>query len=190
MITIVGVGALGSHVALFLRNEKSLLRVIDFDRVEMKNTQAQFHSVMSLGKNKAAALEQALRSLFKTAVMGNPVALNPGNALVLLRDADVVLDCTDNIQARRDISVACKELKKPLLHGALSAAGDFGRVVWEEHFIPDAEGKDAAATCVDGEHLPFFAYAGAVMALEVQFFLKKKVKRSWQLTPGGILRLA
>jgi molybdopterin-synthase adenylyltransferase len=190
MITIVGVGALGSHAALFLRNEKAGLKVIDFDRVEMKNTQAQVHTVMSVGKNKAQAIKQSFQGLFGREIVAAPHKLTKDNTLALLGSAVLVLDCTDNIQARKDISEFCKAQKLPLLHGALSASGDFARIIWSEHFTPDAEGGDTTATCVDGEHLPFFAMVGAFLAAEVQTFLKKGTKRSWQVTPSGILRLA
>lgn len=189
MITIVGVGALGSHVALFLRNEPEGLKVVDFDKVETKNTQAQFHSTMNLGKNKAVALRQAFQGLFEVKVLACPRKLETANAYTLLSSSALVIDCTDNIAARKLISTSCKNEMIPLLHGCLSAAGDLARIVWEENFVPDAEG-DEKATCVDGEHLPFFAAAAAFLAVEAQNFLKMGKKRSWQLTPSGILRIA
>ena len=190
MITIVGIGALGSHVALFLRNEKAGLKVIDFDRVEMKNTQAQFHSVMSNGKNKALALQQSFQGLFGVKTNAIPYKLEATNAEVVLKDSQLVIDCTDNIRARNVLSGKCFDLKLPLLHGALSASGDFARIVWDDNFVPDAEGGDVQATCVDGEHLPFHGAAAAYLAIEAQRFLKTGKKASWQLTPSGILRLA
>jgi molybdopterin/thiamine biosynthesis adenylyltransferase len=190
MITIVGVGALGSHVALFLRNEKAGLKVIDFDRVETKNTQSQFHSVMSNGKNKAQALQQAFQGLFGVKVAAVPHKLKQDNAREIFGNSKLVIDCTDNIEARKVISASCNVLLIPLLHGALSASGDFARVVWREHFKPDAESGDVQATCVDGEHLPFHGLAASLIAVEAQRFLKTGKKASWQLTPSGIVRLA
>lgn len=190
MITIVGVGALGSHVGLLLRNEKTGLKVVDFDRVEQKNTQAQFHSKMSLGKNKAQAFAQALLGIFGVVVATVPHKLEDSNARQVLGASRLALDCTDNIAARKVITHTCKLCNVPCLHGALSATGDFARIVWDEHFVPDAEGENAQATCVDGEHLPFFGMAGAVMAIEAQHFLKTGKKRSFQLSPAGIVRLA
>ena len=189
MITIIGVGALGSHVALFLRNEKSGMRLFDFDRVEMKNTQAQFHSTMSLGKNKALALRQSLQGLFGAKFIEPcPVRISENNA-EMLKDSELVIDCTDNIASREIISRACKKYQLPLLHGALAASGDFARVMWDEHFTAEAE-KGENATCVDGEHLPFHALVGSFLALEAQNFLKTGKRRSWQVTPSGIIRLA
>lgn len=192
MIAIIGVGALGSHVALLLRNGYITLRLVDFDRVEQKNTQAQFHTKMSLGKNKALALKQALEGMFGTKAEAVPHKFEWNNHLKILEEdvVDLVLDCTDNIKARELISGCARSVGIPCLHGALSASGDFARIVWDEHFVPDAEGEDAAATCIDGEHLPFFGMAAALMAVEVQRYYKTKKKRSFQLTPMGIIQLA
>ena len=63
-VVIVGVGALGSHLVLLARNWSAKLKLVDFDRVEQKNTQAQFHSKMGLGRNKAQALGQAMQGMF------------------------------------------------------------------------------------------------------------------------------
>lgn len=190
MITIIGVGALGSHVALLLRNMKEGLKVVDFDRVEQKNIQAQFHTKMSLGKNKAQALSQAFQGMFGVKVECIPHRLTLDNAQGILQSAALIIDCTDNIAARQIITSTCRRHNIPCLHGALSASGDFGRVIWDEHFEPDAEGEGTGATCVDGEHLPFFAAVAAHLAVEVQRFLKTGKKCSYQLTPAGSIRLA
>jgi molybdopterin/thiamine biosynthesis adenylyltransferase len=163
---------------------------VDFDRVEQKNTQAQFHTKMSLGKNKAQALSQAFLGLFGAQVASVPHKLVRGNAKDVLGASELVLDCTDNIEAREVIILACRLCKVPCLHGALAASGDFARLVWDDHFVPDAEGAEAAATCIDGEHLPFFAAAAAFMAIEAQRFLRTGKKSSYQLTPAGVIRLA
>jgi molybdopterin/thiamine biosynthesis adenylyltransferase len=190
MITIVGAGALGSHVALFLRNEKEGLRIVDFDRVEFKNTQAQFHTKMSLGKNKAQALQQGFKGLFGVNILSViPYKLTQNNVKELLEGSELVIDCTDNFQARNDISAAVRNMGIPCLHGALSADGSFAVVMWDEHFKPDAETGDGA-TCEDGEHLPFFAAASAHLAMEAQLFLRTGKKRSFQITPSGIVRVA
>jgi molybdopterin/thiamine biosynthesis adenylyltransferase len=187
MITIVGAGALGSHVALFLRNYD--LRIVDFDRIEQKNILAQFHTKMGLGKNKAKALSQALQGMFGAGTEVVAHKLTKDNWSQVLMDSDLILDCTDNIAARTLIHEYWDEYAVPVLHGALSADGTFARIIWAEDFVADAEGEDGEATCIDGEHLPFFASAAAFMAVEVQRFMKTGKKRSFQLTPTGILRL-
>lgn len=196
-VVIVGVGALGSHVLLCARNWKVDLRVVDFDQVEQKNIMAQMHTKMSLRKNKALSIQQAMQAMWSLRVEAIPHKLTDGNVLQLLGDADLVIDCTDNIAARKLILDFClgqekwsNRLTVPCLHGSLSAAGDFARVVWAEHFVPDGEGAEGQATCEDGEQLPFFALAAAHVAQEAQRFLKDNSKRSLQITPTSVLRLA
>lgn len=185
-ITVVGLGALGSHVAQALRNLKHGLKLIDFDHVEQKNTLAQFHSNMSLRRNKAQAMQQALQGLWGVKVEAVPHKLTDGNAQALLGGAALVLDCTDNIAARQVMMTFCKAQNIPLLHGAMSADGSFARVIWTDWFKPDAESGDGA-TCEDGENLPFHMLAGSLLALSAKTFLQKGKKTNYQITPGGVL---
>jgi molybdopterin/thiamine biosynthesis adenylyltransferase len=189
-IVIVGVGALGSHVLLLARNWDAQFKVIDFDRVEQKNTQAQMHTKMSLRHNKAQAIAKAMQGMFGLRIEANPNKLTRANSAQLLGyDADLIIDCTDNIAAREVIQWWHRDTTLPVLHGSLSAAGDFARVMWTEHFTPDAEGAEGEATCEDGEQLPFFTLAAAHIAQEAQRFLKDGSKRSLQITPTSVQRL-
>lgn len=190
MIVIVGAGALGSHVALFGRNWEQKIRIVDFDKVEMKNTQAQFHTKMALRRNKAHSLGQAFHGLFGLRIDAVPHKLVKANAAELLGGADLVIDCTDNIEARNTIMDFVRAAKIPCLHGALSGDGSFARIVWDEHFEPDAEGSEGEATCEDGETLPFFAMAAAVLAEAAQEFLATGRRRCYHLSPTGMVRLA
>ncbi len=188
-VLVVGVGAIGSHAALFLRNAAHL-RICDHDKVESKNVLSQFHPKQGVGKNKTVALAGAALYLFQTAMAAIPNKFSAVNADALLAGVDLVLDCTDNGAARRDIQAACQRLGVPCLHGALSADGTFGRAVWMEHFRIDNESADAQATCEDGENLPFHALAGAQVALIAQRFLNRGERISAQFTAQSWLRLA
>lgn len=187
-IIIVGVGALGSHTALLLRNlhmqklqgEILKLAVIDFDRIEHKNTLAQLHAKSGIGKNKAQSLQQTLSFLFGVQVDAVPHKLTSDNVKVLLKDAALVVDCVDNAPTRRLIQAFGRESKIPCLHGALNAAGDLGRVVWDDKFKADEEGG-SGATCEDGENLPFIALVSAHVARAAQEFLKSGRQMSYQL---------
>lgn len=189
-VVIVGAGALGSHLALFARNWENPLRIVDFDKVEQKNTQAQFHSRMGLRRNKAQALQQSLQGLFGIKIEAVPHKLVGDNADQLLADAVLVIDCTDNAAARRTIQDHVRAHGIPCLHGALSADGSFGRVVWDEHFTADEEGQEGEATCEDGATLPFFALAAAQVAVVAQRFLEDGAQQSFQLGPSGAVWLA
>lgn len=189
-VVIVGLGALGSHVMLLGRNWKANFTLVDFDRVEMKNTQAQFHTKMGLRQNKALALAKTLQGLYGMKVKAIPHKLTEDNAETLLRGSSLVIDCTDNIEARGLIQGTCKRYDIPCLHGCLSADGNFMRAVWTENFVPDAESFEGEVTCEDGENLPFHAMAAGSIATVAQRFLVDGVKESWQLIPGAFVRLA
>ena len=189
-VVIVGAGALGSHVLMLARNWTVDLKVIDGDKVEQKNMQSQFHTKMGLRRNKAVSLKQAMLGLFgHTRLYPVPHYLGKGNEDVLLRDAALVIDCTDNIKARSLIQSHCKEHQIPCLHGCLSADGSFARVLWTEHFVADPEGEEGEATCEDGENLPFHGLAGALIAQVAQVFLREGRKQGFQLTGSSLVRL-
>lgn len=195
-VTIVGVGALGSHVALLLRNEANL-RVIDFDRVEAKNMLSQFHGKPSGGKLKVESLKSAMQFLWGTKLDTRNTKLEATNVFTLLTGSDLVIDCLDNGPARRLVQQFARgqvaHLPKysdqtPCLHGALAADGAFGRVIWDEHFVID-EGSGGAATCEDGEHLPFIVTVSSLIARSAQVFLKTGKQIGWSVAPTHIERV-
>lgn len=188
-VTIVGLGALGSHLIQFARNWDVKFNLVDFDRIEQKNVASQFHSWMGLRKNKASALKQALRGMFGTKVDVSPHKLTSDNVDVILGSSDLVIDCTDNAETRRLIQKFVQDNNIPCLHGCLSATGDLAQITWTEYFVVDEEGEAGAATCEDGEQLPFFALAGAQIAMIAQDFLETGKKKSLQLLPFNLIRL-
>jgi molybdopterin/thiamine biosynthesis adenylyltransferase len=186
-IVIVGVGALGSHAMLFMRGsglERGATRcelvAIDFDRVEQKNTLAQFHSKSSIGKNKALGLQQSISFLFGVRIAAVPHELTQDNAQTLLGGAALVVDCLDNGRSRRIVQTFVREHQIPCLHGALAAQGSVGRVVWDDKFHID-ENDGEAATCEDGEHLPFIGLVSAHIARAAQQFLASGQQMSFQV---------
>lgn len=189
LIVVVGVGALGSHTLLCLRNLKVSVKIIDCDVIEAKNVLAQMHTKMSLGQNKALAAKQAFFGMFGWKVEANPHRVTPDNVAQVFKGATLLVDCTDNIAAREVIQGYARQTGTPCVHGSVSAEGNFARVMWTEHFKADAEGQDGQATCEDGEQLPFFVLAGAHLAQEVKQFLKDKTKRSFQFSPTSVQRL-
>lgn len=189
MIVIVGVGALGSHLVQFIRNEKVDIRVIDFDRVEQKNVMSQFHGKPGVGKNKVAALRQTMDFLFSTRIqaIGNRLAAN--NIEELFTDATLVIDCLDNGASRKLVQDYVRKHNLPCLHGALAPGGEFGRSVWDEQFVIDSEAGAGAATCEDGEFLPFIALTAAYMARSIQLFRKEKKKVGFSISPFGVVAI-
>ncbi len=188
-VVIVGVGALGSHLVPLLRNCAKIVVAWDFDKIEAKNLMSQFHATTGLGKNKAVALQQSVNFLFKQKIGAVPHRLEEGNK-DLLRNyhasrLDLVVDCVDNAATREVIQRYVRAEGVPCLHGALAENGEFGRVVWDEDFVIDSEAGLGAATCEDGQHLPFISIVSSYLASSVQTFLDTGKKVGYSISPRG-----
>ena len=185
-IVIIGAGALGSHLVLLARNWPETLRVVDFDRVETKNIRSQFHTQMGQGRNKVQALQQAMQGMFRLKLDVVPHRLTEDNReqIIPVGDTRLVIDCTDNIEARTLIQQYCLEEGVPCLHGCLSADGTYAQAVWTEDFDPDPEGEPGQATCEDGDHVAFYAIAGARLAILGRKFLDTGKKDMAQMGVG------
>tara|TARA_R110002096_G_scaffold433887_3_gene653863 strand:- start:77743 stop:78342 length:600 start_codon:yes stop_codon:yes gene_type:complete len=184
IVTVVGVGALGSHLVQFLRSENVSIRVIDFDRVEQKNVYSQFHSKPGVGKKKVTSLAQSIQMLFGTKIKTFSHKLTNDNQDALL-GGDLVIDCLDNEASRILVQAWVRKHEVPCLHGALAPNGSFGRVVWDENFAIDSETELDAATCENGEFLPFIAITSAYLARAAQVFLLEGRKVGFEISPAG-----
>lgn len=189
-VLIAGVGALGSHVLLFVRNVPAAFTVVDDDRVEQKNVLSQFHTRMGLGRNKAQALQMAMSGLFGLRVTAIPHRLIAENAAELLGGQDLVVDCLDNHASRSLLQATARRLEIPCVHGALAADGSLGRVVWDPMFQPDSESSAGAATCEDGEHLPLIAFTASALAMAIQRFVSSERRVGFQVWPDGAMRIS
>ena len=187
LIIILGVGALGSHVVQFLRNFDATIRVVDFDRIERKNVASQFHSKTGVGKGKVQSLAQTMSFLFGVKIETIPHKLVEDNVAKLLGDANLIIECFDNGASRRLVQGFVREHGIPCLHGAVDGEGSFGRAIWDEHFIVDDE-DGGAATCEDGENLPFIGVVSSIIARTAQVFLTTGAKHGFSISPNGVIR--
>lgn len=122
-IAVVGAGALASAALLYLAAAGvGMIRVIDGDTVSLSNLQRQIiHSTQDIGRPKPQSAAAKIAALNPDVVV-EPVCrmLDADCAMLLLADVDVVLDCTDNYDARVLVSDTCVKLGKPLCFAALS----------------------------------------------------------------------
>jgi molybdopterin/thiamine biosynthesis adenylyltransferase len=186
-ITVVGVGALGSHLVQFLRNETAAVKVIDFDRVEGRNVASQFHGKPHVGKLKVESLKQTMQFLYGARIETVPHKVVANNVEAVLWGSDLVIDCLDNGEARRIVQGFIRSASIPCLHGALAPDGGFGRVVWDEQFIIDDEASAGAKTCENGEFLPFITLVSAYLARATQVFLQTGKKIGFSISPSGTI---
>lgn len=122
-VLVVGAGGLGSPVLLYLAAAGvGVIGVIDDDVVEGSNLQRQvIHSDGRIGMPKVFSAEAAMRAL-------NPfIEVRPYHrrltgeiAVDLVRDYDLVLDGTDDIDTRYLVNRACVAAGVPLISGAIT----------------------------------------------------------------------
>jgi molybdopterin/thiamine biosynthesis adenylyltransferase/rhodanese-related sulfurtransferase len=121
-VLIVGVGGLGSPVALYLAAAGvGHLGLMDADTVDLTNLQRQIiYRSADAGHAKAAAAAAAVRALNPHVdVTAYPVRCTAANAGDLLPAYDVVVDGTDNFPTRYLLNDACVLLGKPLVFGSI-----------------------------------------------------------------------
>ena len=126
---IVGVGGLGSPASLYLAAAGvGRLALADADVVERSNLHRQIaHADARRGASKALSAATSIAALNPSCQLTTHTeGVTPANALALVRDADVVLDCTDNVQTRYLLSDACASAGKPLVSAA--AVGTEGQL--------------------------------------------------------------
>ncbi|MBI2689227.1 MAG: ThiF family adenylyltransferase [Acidobacteria bacterium] len=128
-VAIIGCGALGTFQAAALsRAGVGKLTIIDRDYVEPSNLQRQWLFEERDAKEnlpKAVAAARAIgRISSSTQVIPHVTDLTPTTIEDLLREADLLLDATDNFETRYLLNEFALSTKKPWVYGA--AVGSYG----------------------------------------------------------------
>lgn len=121
-VLIVGTGGLGSPVSLYLAAAGvGKIGIVDSDSVELSNLQRQIvHSTANIGKAKVESAKERLTGLnTDIEVVPHNVRASSENILDIIKDYDIVVDCSDNFPTRYLMNDACVLSKKPLSHGGM-----------------------------------------------------------------------
>jgi len=120
-VLIVGLGGLGSPVALYLAaSGVGRLILSDHDTVDFSNLQRQIiHRTASVGQPKVASAQATLRDINpEVECIALQLRADDAQLLELVAQADVVLDCSDNFATRYAVNRACLTQRTPLVSGA------------------------------------------------------------------------
>lgn len=121
-VLIIGAGALGSPVALYLGAAGvGTIGIADFDEVSIGNLQSQIiHGTRDINRPKVASAKDSIRIVNPLVrVETYHIKLEAENIEAIIEDFDVIVDATDNYAARYLINDACVLLGKPLVFGAM-----------------------------------------------------------------------
>ena len=120
-VLIVGLGGLGSPVAMYLASSGvGHLVLNDFDEVDLSNLQRQIvHTTASVGTPKVESAIETLRTLNpEIRLTGLNRKLNREEIFEQVSRADVVVDATDNFDIRFAVNEACVNTQTALVSGA------------------------------------------------------------------------
>lgn len=122
-VLIVGVGGLGSPIALYLAGAGvGTIGLVDDDVVSISNLQRQvLYSEEELGDFKAVCAAMRLTALNSEIKINScPGRLSKENAQELINTYDIIVDGCDNFVTRYLINDSCMALGKPYVYGAIS----------------------------------------------------------------------
>ncbi|MGE3608325.1 MAG: ThiF family adenylyltransferase [Bacteriovoracaceae bacterium] len=187
-ILVVGVGGLGCPALQYLCSSGiGTIGVADFDKVSISNLQRQIlFKTQDIGKKKVRVAIENLKQIapfchFKEIDM----AINQDNASQLVRDYDIVLDCTDNFRTKFILHDTCFQQKKIFIMASVyQYEGQLHLFDFREQKGPclrclwPIEPKDGCTgTCAQvGVMAPLLGVLGSMQAMEA---LKVIVNKSY-----------
>jgi adenylyltransferase/sulfurtransferase len=175
-VLVVGVGGLGSPVALYLAGAGvGCLTLVDPDQVDLSNLQRQIlHDSEAIGLPKVESARRRLLALNpEVEVQAIASRLEGKDLEAAVARADVVIDGSDNFSTRFALNIACVRVGRPLISGA--AIRMEGQVAVFDSRRPDGacyhclfrEGDEIEETCSQtGVMAPLLGVIGSVQAME------------------------
>jgi adenylyltransferase/sulfurtransferase len=173
---VIGAGGLGSPAAYYLASAGvARITLVDGDTVDLTNLQRQIlHTTERIGTPKAESGRTTLAAInpdVEVVPVVRRVAADELDALV--RDATIVLDCSDNFATRHAVNRACVRHRKPLVSGAAIrfdgqlAVFDLRRTDAPCYacLFPEGEGEDELCA-VMGVFAPVTGIVGTLQAAE------------------------
>lgn len=176
-VLIIGLGGLGSPVAMYLAaSGVGHLVIVDHDRVELSNLQRQIaHSTHAIGTAKTASAKQTMHALNpEIQITAFHKTLDPEELTEQVRLANVVVDASDNFATRFGLNRVCVAHKKPLISGAVIRLE--GQITTFRADLPDSpcyrclyqDMDELTETCSEtGVLAPVAGIIGSIQAVEV-----------------------
>ncbi len=193
-VLCIGAGGLGSSVLLYLAATGiGKIGIVDNDHVEKSNLQRQIiHETNTVGNLKIDSARERIKKLNPNCeLLTFKERVNPKNALEIIREFDIICDCSDNFGTRYLINDACVILNKPLVFG--SVQGFEGQVsVFNlnknspnlRDLLPESPSKNAVPSCA--EYGVVGVSTGIIGILQVNEIIKIILKKG-NILDGKIL---
>ena len=190
---VVGAGGLGCPVLLALAGAGvGTLKIIDGDHLERSNLHRQtLYSFQDVGKKKALLAEEAIKKynpFIRVEAMVDRVTLE--NAQEIIKECDVVLDCTDNFKTKYLLHDLCRFLKIPLIQASIYQYEGEVEVFMQERdapclrcYAPEVPEEGCTGNC---QEVGVFGFATSVVgSIQAQKAIEVLLKR--EAKPGKML---
>ena len=158
-VVCIGAGGLGSSVLLYLAAAGiGKIGIVDNDHIEKSNLQRQIiHETSNIGNLKVDSARQRIKKLNPNIeVLSFKERVNIDNIENIIKEFDIVCDCSDNFGTRYLINDACLIHNKPLVFG--SVQGFDGQISVFNLFknspnlrdlLPESPSKNTTPSCAE-----------------------------------------
>jgi len=122
-VAVIGAGGLGGTVVeLLTRIGIGKLIIADKDIIEDSNLNRQILSKeINLGQSKTEVAVKRVNEINSSVeITGHSIFIDSNNVKEIIKGAGVVVDALDNLPSRFVLQKACRDLKIPLIHGAIA----------------------------------------------------------------------
>lgn len=134
-VVVVGAGGLASPVLTYLsRAGVGNIKVIDYDLVSVTNLNRQFfYNESDIGKKKVFIAKSVLeQNNPDIKIIAIEEKLDKNNISDIIKGADVVVDCVDNIETRLAVNSICINLGIPLIEAGVNGFYGFVMAIKKE----------------------------------------------------------
>jgi molybdopterin-synthase adenylyltransferase len=155
-ILIIGVGGLGSPIALYLAAAGvGTIGIADADAVELSNLQRQIiHHTSDIGRPKVVSAKEKMLAMNPDVTVNRyQMRINSGNIKAVIEEYDFIIDATDNFSSKFLINDACVLSCIPFSHGGIlrfdgqTITVDPGKSPCYRCIFPTPPPEDVIPTC-------------------------------------------
>lgn len=132
-VAVVGVGTIGSHLALTLARMSVPFTMYDHDTIEAHNLATQAYTRRDIGVYKVEAIRRQCE-----AIGAEDSAVEAVHERFRATTADIIVSCVDSIEARREIAQAIIETDHTLGESRPIIDGRVGAEQVEVYYYPNA----------------------------------------------------
>lgn len=180
-VAIIGIGGLGCTVSNLLARMKVKLLLVDNDIVDDTNLERQLlFEIKDLLKPKVLAAKEKLEQFTSIAIKNEELTDKNIANILSPKNIDLVIDCTDNVEARLLINKYCHD--NDILWIYSGAVGNIGIIYFINNDKPCFEcinlNKKGETSCEIGVLNTIVATVGAIAVhVAIDFLIKNRIEQ-------------